>query len=42
MAEKKKVLVLGAGAGGLIAGNYLAAHGYRVTIIEKNYCLQEI
>ena len=36
MAQKKQVLVLGAGAGGLIAGNYLAANGYRVTIVEKN------
>ena len=34
--EKKEVLVLGAGSGGLIAGNLLAAHGYRVTIVEKN------
>ena len=36
MAEKKQVLVLGGGAGGLITGNLLAAHGYRVTIVEKS------
>ena len=34
MAEK--VLVLGAGTGGLVAANLLAAHGYSVTLVEKS------
>ncbi len=33
---KEKVLVLGAGTGGLVAGNLLAHHGYNVTIVDKN------
>ncbi|MEB3806046.1 MAG: FAD-dependent oxidoreductase [Desulfurococcales archaeon] len=31
-----KILVLGAGTGGLVAGNLLASEGYDVTIIEKS------
>ncbi|GAB6148037.1 NAD(P)/FAD-dependent oxidoreductase [Stetteria hydrogenophila] len=37
MAESKaNVLVLGAGSGGLIAGNLLGYHGFNVTIVEKS------
>lgn len=32
----EKILVLGAGTGGLVAGNLLALNGYNVTIVEKN------
>lgn len=35
MAEER-VLVLGAGTGGLVAANLLAAHGYSVTLVEKS------
>lgn len=33
---KKKVVVIGAGFGGLSAAGYLAKEGYEVTILEKN------
>ncbi len=33
---KERILVLGAGTGGLVAGNLLVHHGYEVTIVEKN------
>ncbi len=36
MAEKEKVVVLGAGVGGLAAGYFLARTGkYQVTVLEK-------
>ncbi|MCE4625793.1 MAG: FAD-dependent oxidoreductase [Desulfurococcales archaeon] len=33
---EERVLVLGAGTGGLVAANLLAYHGYKVTIVEKS------
>ncbi len=33
---KADILVLGAGTGGLVAGNLLAAAGYKVTLVEKS------
>ncbi|MCE4602062.1 MAG: FAD-dependent oxidoreductase [Desulfurococcales archaeon] len=32
----EKILVLGAGTGGLVAANLLASHGYKVTLIERS------
>ena len=34
--EKKKVIIIGAGLGGLVAAIDLSCKGYRVTVIEKN------
>ena len=34
--ERAEVLVLGAGVGGLVAANLLAAEGYSVTVVEKS------
>jgi phytoene desaturase len=36
MGDKKSVLIVGAGPGGLAAGMLLAANGYRVSMVEKN------
>ena len=32
----ERILVLGAGPGGLVAANMLASHGYRVTLVERS------
>jgi phytoene desaturase len=34
--KKKKVIIIGAGVGGLASAARLAKHGYNVTVIEKN------
>ncbi len=34
--KDRKVLVLGAGTGGLVAANLLGLHGYDVTVVEKS------
>lgn len=36
MSERKKVIVIGSGIGGLTTAIYLAQQGYRVSIFEKN------
>lgn len=36
MNMKKKVVIIGAGPGGLSAGMILASHGYQVEVFEKN------
>ena len=36
MAEKKNVIIIGAGIGGIATAGYLARTGYNVTIFEKN------
>ena len=36
MDEKKNVIVIGAGIGGIATAGYLASTGYNVTIFEKN------
>lgn len=36
MADKKKIVIVGAGFGGLSAAAYLARDGYDVTVLEKN------
>jgi phytoene desaturase len=36
MNEQKKVVIIGAGVGGLATANYLAQNGYAVEIYEKN------
>lgn len=35
MTQKKEVLIIGAGPGGLTAGMLLQHHGYQVKILEK-------
>src|SRR5262249_4604845 len=32
---KKKVIIIGGGINGLVAGNYLRRHGFNVTILER-------
>ncbi|MDP4222813.1 MAG: phytoene desaturase family protein [Bacteroidota bacterium] len=36
MAESKKVVIIGAGIGGITAANFLAGNGYQVDVYEKN------
>jgi len=36
MAERKNVIIIGAGIGGIATAGYLASKGYSVTIFEKN------
>ena len=36
MAKNKRVIIVGAGPGGLTAGMLLQHHGYQVTVFEKS------
>jgi phytoene desaturase len=36
MTEKKHIVIIGAGPGGLCAGMLLSRHGFKVTILDKN------
>ena len=44
MADKKKIIIIGSGLGGLASGIILAKRGYKVTILEQNWqpggCMQ--
>ena len=44
MSEKKKVIIIGSGLGGLSTGVILAKNGYHVTVLEQGIqiggCLQ--
>ena len=35
MSEKKKVIIIGSGLGGLSTGVILAKNGYQVTVLEQ-------
>ena len=37
--EKEKIIIVGAGLGGLQCGYILAKNGFKVTILEQNQCL---
>ena len=37
MADKKKIIIIGSGLGGLASGIILATRGYKVTILDQNW-----
>ena len=36
MSDRKKAVIIGAGLGGITTSVYLARHGYKVDVYEKN------